>query len=106
MPIFKMVVLGMACTRAMIEADRSVDVSQLISLAFTFADHVGERKISDLDDRAYVVKELIALGAVFYGGGAWSPAEVVDCLRDQGRVNAKFRRVDWVSPNTYVILGV
>ena len=103
MPNSEIVVLDVAGARAIVKVDGSVDVSELTALGFIFTDHIGERKISDMDDRARVVKELIALSAVFSGGRDWSPAEVVEFLRDQGRVNTKFRRIEWVGSDKYII---
>lgn len=103
MPNSEIVVLDVAGTRAIVKVDNSVNVSRLTALGFVFADHIGERKISDMSDRAWIVKELIALSAVFSGGRDWSPAEVVDFLRDQGWLNAKFRRIEWVGSDKYII---
>lgn len=106
MPSSEIVVLDVADGRAMVKVGCSADVAKLIALGFILVDHVGERQISDMDERAYVVKKLIALGAIFCGGRGWSPAEVVNYLQDQRWVNTEFRSIEWVNPDRSVISEV
>jgi hypothetical protein len=103
MPINEIVVLDVAGTRARVFAPERLMESKLLQLGFKFVNGYFERSIVDMEDREKLVNSLIELRALFVDGADWSPAEVVDYLREQGKVGLACRRITWVSPTDYLI---
>jgi hypothetical protein len=103
MPMNEIVVLDVAGARARIFTAQSEIESILARLGFMLIDGYFERSIIDIKDREKLVRSLIELRAIFVDGRDWSPAEVVDYLREQGKVELACRRITWLSPTEYLI---
>jgi hypothetical protein len=106
MPELAVVVLDIAGTCAKVKVEGSEKISALTKLGFMSKNGEYERPISSMEDREALVKNLIALGSLFSGGRDWSPADVVDYFRAQGRVSTGYRKIEWADPYTYFILEV
>jgi hypothetical protein len=106
MPGMAVVVLDIAGAYAKIKIEGSKNIPALTQLGFVSKNGEYERPISSMEDREALVKNFIALGSLFSGGRDWSPSEVVDYFRAQGRVNTGYRKIEWVSPDKYFILEV
>jgi hypothetical protein len=83
--------------------DGSGEDNQLLQLGFTFHDGQLQRPINDSADRVKLVNDLIRLGALFSTGRDWSPAELVDFYREEGKITASYRRITWSGPDQYEI---
>jgi hypothetical protein len=103
LPMNEIVVLDVAGARAKIFTGRSGIESVLARLGFALVDGYFERPIIDMEDRAKLVGSLIELRAIFVDGAGWSPAQVVDYLREQGKVDLACRRIIWFGPTRYLI---
>jgi hypothetical protein len=103
LPMNEIVVLDVAGSRAKIFTAQWGSESVLTRLGFVLVDGYFERPIIDMDDREKLVRSLIELRAIFVDGRDWSPTEVVDYLREQGKVDLACRRITWLSPTEYLI---
>ncbi|MGZ5198715.1 MAG: hypothetical protein ACXWC4_03010 [Telluria sp.] len=101
LPENEIVVLDVAGTRARIAAAQ-LDTA-LEKLGFVLVGDHYERPIADMEDREKLITSLIGLHVLFVDSHDWSPAEVVDYLREQGKVHGTFRRITWLNPAEYSI---
>jgi hypothetical protein len=102
-PKNELIVLDIAGNRASVTCDSPSMESTLCALGFSCENDQMVRKITDDSDRQCVVRELIALDALFSAGRDWSPSELVDYYREQGFVSQGYRMITWKSPDRYVI---
>jgi len=103
MPKNELVVLDIAGKRARVKCDLKNIEPILSFLGFVREGDQMVREITDDLDRQGLVRELIALDALFAAGRDWSPSELVDYYREQGLVSQSYRVVTWKSPACYVI---
>lgn len=73
-------------------------------LGFVSGATTIRRPIRDEDDRIYLVRELIDLGALFSAGDGWSPAEIVELHASKGLANGPYKRIAWKNQGEYAIL--
>ena len=101
LPQNEIVVLDVAGSHARVAVTRPDTL--LESLGFVMSGDRFERPIADEADRERLIRSLIDLRALFVRGRDWSPAEVADYLRDQGKINGPFRRIMWRTPVEYLV---
>ena len=59
--------------------------------------------VPDDDAKVQLFKELREYGICFSVGREWSPAEMFEWLRDQGRLSGKFKAIAWKGPDNWFI---
>jgi hypothetical protein len=97
------VVLDLAGNRAKVKCRLPNMESVLSSLGFIRENDLMTRRIVDDSDRQALVRELIALEALFASGRDWSPSELVGYYRERGVVSQSFRVIAWENPDCYAI---
>jgi hypothetical protein len=103
LPEGKIVVLDIAGKRAILVRDGSAEDPRLLQLGFTLHEGQLQRPINDSADREKLINDLIDLGALFSTGRDWSPAELVEFYREQGKVATSYLRITWTAPDQYEI---
>ena len=62
------------------------------------------KEVYDEEEKVSVIKELIAMGALFSSGREWSPEEVVEYLVERGVLDiSSINVISWYSPDSYAV---
>lgn len=80
-------------------------IKALASLGFVPDGDQMVMQIGDDRSRVLLVQALIGIGALFVGGKNWSPSEIVDLFREQGKIFTGYRMITWKRQNEYKIIG-
>lgn len=94
-----------AGARIVVRCGDAAVATALVALGFTrHADGAWERPVGADDDaeRARLLVALRDLGLPMARGREWSPAEVLERLRDAGWLSGIFREIAWQGPGRWV----
>ena len=97
------IVKDIAGNMAVVEAKDLAAQNELLALGFSKRDSVFEKPVGTIDDRATLVRQLIQLGAAFSTGKDWSPAELVEYLKELGLVTQSFKTISWKGPGQFEV---
>ena len=101
--INELIVTDIAGNFARLICENTNTFSVLESMGFSQEDKHFVRSIKDDADRLQLVLALIDMNALFSSGRDWSPAELVELYRDEGRVTKNFRIITWTAPGDFLI---
>jgi len=55
-------------------------------------------------EQIFLIKKLAEIGALFSYGHGWAPSQVMDYLKEQGKIDFSYREIMWRSPDNYEII--
>lgn len=77
--------------------------SKLKSLGFSKKEIVT-MLILKMKKTVFLIEKLAGMGALFSYGQGWAPSQVMDYLKEKGKVNFSYKEIMWRSPDNYEII--
>lgn len=102
-PMDEIVVADIAGAQARIYATPAARGGAIAALGFVQEQGYFTLTLGEDAARISLVRQLIALGAVFCAGWGWSPAELLAYYRDEGHITGLFRVIAWTGPGHYTL---
>lgn len=102
-PDDSIVVNEIAGNFAIIFCNRNDGSKQLEEYGFTKCEGIFTKKIDDESDRIKLIEFLIDKNSLFSSGNDWSPEQLILFLRENGKLNRKFKVITWSGSGQYSI---
>lgn len=78
--------------------------SKLKSLGFSKKGDCYNVDFEDEKKQFFLIEKLAGMGALFSYGQGWAPSQVMDYLKEKGKVNFSYKEIMWRSPDNYEII--
>lgn len=88
-------------------AFKSVGCSQNIS-CFTTREFLEKRSsccvyFESESEKIIAIKKLVEIGALFSYGHGWAPSQVMEYLKEKGKIDMPYKEISWRGLGDYVI---
>jgi len=80
-------------------SESSINVLRDMGFSYNLSTSEHTKEVIDENDKARLLQSLKDIDIAFSAGAGWSPSEVFEQLRFQGKVSGSYRRISWSSPN-------
>lgn len=78
--------------------------SKLEDLGFSKKGDYYNANFEDEKQQFFLIEKLAGMGALFSYGQGWAPSQVMDYLKENGKVNFSYKEIMWRSPGNYEII--
>lgn len=80
------------------------DGSVLLALGFSKKGNAYSINFDNEKEQLSLVEKLAGAGALFSYGHGWAPSELMEYLKDQGKIKFPYKIILWRSPGHYEII--
>ncbi|MEE3663592.1 hypothetical protein V2I52_16875 [Brenneria sp. g21c3] len=89
--------------RIVVEVDEDKDNIELLNLGFSRNGGSYSIFIENEERQLFLIEKLAGIGAFFSYGQGWAPSQVMEYLKEQGKINFTYKEISWRGPDDYII---
>ncbi|MCU5771743.1 hypothetical protein N5923_08785 [Erwiniaceae bacterium BAC15a-03b] len=89
--------------RIVVELRGDIDGIMLLNLGFFKKGIYYLANFDSEKEQLLLVEKLAAIGALFSYGHGWAPSQVMEYLKEQGKINFPYKEISWRAPGDYII---
>ncbi|MGY3310637.1 hypothetical protein ACVW06_003662 [Pantoea ananatis] len=78
--------------------------SELRDLGFSKKGESYDVNFEGEKEQLFLIEKLAEMGALFSYGQGWAPSQVMDYLKEKGKIKFPYREIMWRSPGNYEII--